>query len=277
MEKQELLLAHSPDSDDAFMFYALATRKIRSRLINFKHVLHDIETLNRFALEGKFDVTAISFHAYPYLADRYRLLSTGSSMGDGYGPMVVSPHPFPAEELKGKKIAIPGLLTTAWLVLKLFEPKVEPVVVPFDRIVEAVRDGRTDAGLLIHEGQLTYDREGLHKIVDLGRWWHQQQGLPVPLGGLVVSRQLSAETQKEAVKLVRRSIEYAMDHREEALAYAMQFARDLEQPLAEKFIGMYVNEFTLDCGERGRQAIERLLNFGHQAGVIPKTAQLDIL
>lgn len=277
MEKRELLLAHSPDSDDAFMFYGLATRKLRSRLISFRHQLHDIETLNRAALEGKFDVTAISFHAYPYIADRYRLLSTGSSMGDGYGPMVISSHLFPIEELKGKKIAVPGLLTTAWLVLKLFQPEVEPLVVPFDRIIEAVRDGQADAGLLIHEGQLTYDREGLHRIVDLGRWWHQQQGLPLPLGGLVVARQLPPEIQKEAAKLVRRSIEYAMDHREEALAYSMQFARDMDQALTDKFVGMYVNEYTLDCGERGRQAIERLLSFGYQTGTIPNTVELDLL
>jgi 1,4-dihydroxy-6-naphthoate synthase len=277
MEKRELILAHSPDSDDAFMFYALATRKLRSRSISFRHELHDIETLNRCAQEGKFDVSAISFHAYPYLAASYRLLSAGSSMGDGYGPVLVSNRLFPAEEVKGKKVAVPGLLTTAWLVLKLFEPKVEPLVVPFDRVFDALRDGHADAALVIHEGQLTYDREGLHRIVDLGRWWHQQQGLPLPLGGLVVSRQLPAEVQKEAAKLIRRSIDYAMEHREEAIAYAMQFARDMEPSLAEKFIGMYVNEYTLDCGERGKQAIERLLNFGCQAGVIPQTVELDIL
>jgi len=277
MEKRELLLAHSPDSDDAFMFYGLATRKLRSRLITFHHELHEIETLNRCALEGKFDVSAISFHAYPYLAEQYRLLSTGSSMGDGYGPLVVSDHLFRPEELKGKKVAVPGLLTTAWLVLKLFQPSAEPVVVPFDRVLQTMRDGRADAALVIHEAQLTFDREGLHRIADLGRWWHQQCDLPLPLGGLVVARRLPAEIQKEAARLVRRSIEYAMDHREEALAYAMQFARDIEQPLAEKFIGMYVNEYSLDCGERGRQAIQRLFTLGYQAGLIPNNVEADFL
>ncbi len=277
MERRELVLAHSPDSDDAFMFYGLATRKLRSRMISFKHVLCDIESLNRQALEGRYDLTAISFHAYPYLADRYRLLSTGASMGDGYGPVLVSSRLFPPEELQGKKVATPGLLTTAWLVLKLFQPDVQPVVVSFDRVINAVREGGADAGLLIHEGQLTYDREGLHRIVDLGRWWHQQQNLPLPLGGLAVARHLPLEIQKEAARLVRRSIEYAMDHREEALAYAMQFARDMDQALTDKFVGMYVNEYTLDCGERGRRAIERLLELGYQSGTIPKAAALDLL
>jgi len=277
MEKQELSLAHSPDSDDAFMFYALATQKLRSPVVEFRHVLCDIETLNRHALEGKFDLTAISFHAYPYLAARYRLLSTGSSMGDGYGPAVVAARAFSAEELQGRSVAVPGLLTTAWLVMQLFEPRVTPVVVPFDRIFEAVREGRADAGLIIHEGQLTYDREGMHRIVDLGRWWHQQHGLPLPLGGLVVARRLPEDVQKEAASLVRRSIEYALEHREEALAYAMQFARDMDQPLADKFVGMYVNEYTLDCGDRGRQALERLFSLGHQAGAIPDKVTLDLL
>ena len=277
MEKRELVLAHSPDSDDAFMFYALATRKLRPRMLSFRHVLFDIETLNRHAMEGRFDLTAISYHAYPYFADRYQLLSTGSSMGDGYGPMVVSTRLFSAEELRGKKVAVPGLLTTAWLVLKLFQPEVEPVVVPFDRIFEAVREGRADAGLLIHEGQLTYDREEMHRIVDLGRWWQQQQGLPLPLGGLAVARHLPPEVKKEVARLIRRSIEYALDHREEALTYAMQFAREMDQSLTDKFVGMYVNEYTLDCGARGRQAIERLLDLGYRSGTIPNKVELDFL
>lgn len=277
MEKHELVLAHSPDSDDAFMFYALATRKLRSPTLDFRHVLLDIETLNRHAMEGKFELTAISYHAYPYLADRYRLLSTGSSMGDGYGPIVVSTRFFSPEELKGKTVAVPGLLTTAWLALKLFEPEVTPLVVPFDRIFEAVREGRAEAGLVIHEGQLTYDREGLHRIVDLGRWWHQQQGLPLPLGGLAVARHVPAELQKEAARMVHDSIQYALEHREEALSYAMQFAREMDQPLADKFVGMYVNEYTLDCGDRGRQAVERLLSLGYQTGAIPNKVELDFL
>ena len=277
MEQRELVLAHSPDADDAFMFYALATRKLRPPMLSFRHVLLDIETLNRQAMEAKFDLTAISFHAYPYVAERYRLLSTGSSMGDGYGPLLVSTRLFSAEELKGKKVAVPGLLTTAWLVLKLFQPEVEPVVVPFDKIFEALREGRAEAGLLIHEGQLTYAREGLHRIADLGLWWQQQHALPLPLGGLVVARHLPLDVQKEAASLVRRSIQYALDHREEALSYAMQFARDMDHPLADKFVGMYVNEYTLECGERGQQAIERLLALGHQIGVLPNKVAVDLL
>jgi len=277
MEKRELVLAHSPDSDDAFMFYGLATRKLRSRLVTLKHVLHDIETLNRNALEGKFDVTAISYHAYPFLAGQYRLMATGSSMGDGYGPILVSPRLFAPEEVKGKKIAVPGLMTTAFLALKLFEPDIDPVVVPFDRIIEATREGRADAGLLIHEGQLTYDREGLHRIADLGRWWRQKHDLPLPLGALVISRKLPCEIQSEVSKLVRRSVQYAMDHREEALSYAMQFARDMDAALADKFVGMYVNDYTLDCGERGRRAIELLLRLGHESGAIPNRVELDFL
>ena len=277
MEQRELVLAHSPDADDAFMFYALATRKLRPPLLSFRHVLSDIETLNRQAMEAKYDLTAISFHAYPYVAERYRLLSTGSSIGDGYGPLLVSPRLLSAEQLKGKKVAVPGLLTTAWLVLKLFQPEVEPVEVPFDRIFEALREGRAEAGLLIHEGQLTYEREGFHRIADLGRWWQQQQDLPLPLGGLVVARHLPLEVQKEAASLVRQSIQYALDHREEALSYALQFARDMEQSLADKFVGMYVNEYTLECGDRGRQAIERLLTLGYQAGAIPNKVAVDLL
>jgi 1,4-dihydroxy-6-naphthoate synthase len=277
MEKRELVLAHSPDSDDAFMFYALATRKLRPRLLTFKHVLSDIETLNRQALEGQNDVTAISYHAYPYLADRYQLMTVGSSMGDGYGPSVVALRPFAPEELKGKTIAVPGLLTTAFLVLKLFEPDVNPLVVPFDKIFEVVREGKADAGLLIHEGQLTFDREHMHRVVDLGRWWYQQHNLPLPLGGLVILRNLPAEVQKEAARLIHRSVEYAMENREEALSYALQFARDMDHALADKFIGMYVNEYTLDCGERGRKAIELLLTMGHDAGIITNKAPLDFL
>ena len=277
MEQRDLLLAHSPDADDAFMFYALATRKLKSPMLNFRHVLLDIETLNRQAREGKFDLTAISFHNYPYVADRYRLLSVGSSMGDGYGPLLVSPRMFSVEELKGKKVAVPGLLTTAWLVLKLLQPEVEPVVVPFDRVFEALRQGNAQAGLLIHEGQLTYDRQGLHRIADLGRWWHQQQGLPLPLGAMAVARHLPLDVQQEAAALVRRSVQYALEHREEALSYAMQFARDMDQPLVDKFVGMYVNEYTLECGARGRQAIERLLALGYQAGAIPNKVELDLL
>ena len=277
MKQRELVLAHSPDADDAFMFYALATRKLPPSLLSFRHVLLDIETLNRQAMEATFDLTAISFHAYPYVAERYRLLSTGSSMGDGYGPLLVSPRLISAEELKGRKVAVPGLLTTTWLVMKLFQPDVEPVVVPFDRVFEALHEGRAEAGLVIHEGQLTYAREGLHRIADLGHWWQQQQGLPLPLGGLAVARHLPLDVQKEAAALVLQSIQYALDHREEALSYSMQFARDMELSLADKFVGMYVNQYTLECGDRGRQAIERLLALGYQAGTLPNKVAVDLL
>lgn len=276
-EKRELVIAHSPDSDDAFIFYALATRKLRPRALKFKHVLEDIETLNRQAMERAFDVTAISIHAYPYLAGHYRLLSTGASIAEGYGPLVVASHLFAPEELRSKKVAVPGTLTTAYLVLKLFEPEVETLIVPFDRILEAVREGRADAGLIIHEGQLTYDRLGLHRILDLGRWWQQQEQLPLPLGVLAIRRDISRELQLEVAKLIRRSIEYAMEHREEAMSYAMHFARDMDHALADKFVGMYVNEYALDCGTRGRQAIARLLELGHQRGVIPMRAELDFV
>jgi 1,4-dihydroxy-6-naphthoate synthase len=277
MAKTELVLAHSPDSDDAFMFYGLATQKLRSRTISFTHILADIETLNRGAMEGKYDVTAVSYHAYPYIADRYQLMATGGSMGDGYGPLVVAPRLFAPEELKGKRVAVPGLLTSAYLALKLFQPDVETVVVRFDEIVNSVLAGKVDAGLLIHEGQLIFDRDGLHRIVDLGRWWLQLHQLPLPLGGLVMSRSLAPEVRKEAARLIRQSVEYGLKHREEALAYAMQFARQLEERLADKFVGMYVNDYTVDCGEKGRKAIELLLDRGYEAGVIPKQAPLDFL
>ena len=259
------------------MFYALATRKLRPRALRFKHVLEDIEKLNQQALEGAFEVTAISVGAYPYLAARYRLLSTGASIADGYGPLVVASHLFPPEELKQKKVAVPGKLTTAYLLLKLFEPDVETVVVPFDRILETVQERAADAGLLIHEGQLTYDRMGLHRIVDLGRWWQQQERLPLPLGAVAVRRDLPPELQLEVSKLLRRSIEYAMEHREEAMSYALHFARDLDPALADKFVGMYVNEYTLDCGPRGREAIARLLELGYQRGAIPVQVEAEFV
>ena len=277
MEKRELVIAHSPDSDDAFMFYALATRKLRPRALKLRHVLEDIESLNRRAIEGVFEVTAISIAAYPHLSARYQMLSTGASVGDGYGPILVASRVFPPEEMKGKKVAVPGTLTTAYLALKLLEPEVETVVMPFDRILAAVKEGRADAGLVIHEGQLLYDRMGLHRILDLGRWWQQQENLPLPLGAVAVRRDLSHETKAEVARLIRRSIEYAMEHREEALSYALQFARDLDTPLADKFVGMYVNEFTLDLGPRGRQATARLLQLGHERGLLPRAAEVDFV
>ncbi len=276
-ERKELVIAHSPDSDDAFMFYALATEKLRPNGLKLRHVLEDIESLNRKAHEGVFEVTAISIAAYPYLAERYQMMATGASIGDGYGPLVVASRLFPAEELKHKKVAVPGKLTTAFLSLKLFEPDIETIVVPFDQILDAVREGRADAGLIIHEGQLTFDRLGLHRILDLGRWWQQQEGLPLPLGAVVIRRDLAQELKREMAKLVYQSIEYALQHRDEALAYAMQFARDLDSPSADKFVGMYVNEFTLDMGDRGREATRRLLRLGHERGILPRHVDVDFV
>jgi 5,8-dihydroxy-2-naphthoate synthase len=273
---KEIKIAHSPDSDDAFMFYGLATNKIRVPGLKFTHVLCDIETLNRKALdEAYYDVTAISFHAYPYLQDRYALMPSGGSVGEGYGPMIVSPKAYSIEEVKKLKIAVPGLLTTAFLALKLFAPAVEFEVVPFDQIIPQVLEGKYEAGLIIHEGQLTYSKQGLNKIVDLGKWWKDLTGLVLPLGGNVIKRDLGPETMALVCKALKDSIQHALDNRQEALQYAMQFARDLDTQAADKFVGMYVNERTLDYGEDGRYAVEKMLDMGYRAGVIPKRAQLD--
>jgi 1,4-dihydroxy-6-naphthoate synthase len=273
----EITCAHSPDSDDAYMFYALATKKVRSPLLTFKHVLEDIQTLNQKAHQGEYELSAISYHAYPYIADKYVLLAAGSSVGDGYGPMVVAPHPMAVSELKGKRIAVPGLLTTAYLTLRLMQPDFEAVVVPFDRILEAIQDGTADAGLVIHEAQLTYGRSGYHNVVDLGRWWKDTYNLPLPLGANVLRRDLHPEVAREACRLMRESIQYALDHREEALNYAMQFARDLEASQAEKFVGMYVNHYTVDCGELVPKAAQKLLDMGHEAGLIPHRVVLEFV
>lgn len=274
---RDISVAHSPDSDDAFMFYALATNKVRAPGLRFQHTLCDIETLNRKALEGAFDVTAISFHAYPYLQDQYALLGSGGSVGDGYGPMVVSLRVFPPETLAEKKVAVPGELTTAYLALKLFAPSVETEVVPFDRIIPLVLEGRYEAGLIIHEGQLTYAKTGLHRIVDFGQWWRSTTGLPLPLGGNAIRRDLGPEVIAQVAQALRASIQYALDHREEALEYALQFARDLDKAQAGRFVGMYVNERTLDYGEDGRQAVELLLTLGHRAGIIPHVARVEFV
>src|SRR5579872_2684611 len=273
----EIVCAHSPDSDDAYMFYALATRKLRSSLVTFRHVLEDIETLNRKATEGAYELTAISYHAYPYVADKYVLMASGSSVGDGYGPTIISMRPFAASDLKGKKIAIPGKMTTSYLALKLFEPDFEAVQIPFDKIMGAVLERVVDAGLVIHEGQLTYDKSGFHNIIDLGRWWKKTHGLPLPLGGNALRRSLSPEIQSECCRLMRESIQYALDHNEESLAYALQFARDLEPRLAEKFVGMYVNHFTVDCGELVPQAAQKMLDMGYQAGLITKKVKVEFV
>ncbi len=274
---REITIAHSPDSDDAFMFYGLATRKVRVRGLKFTHTLCDSETLNRRAQEGVYDVTAISFHAYPYIQDKYALMAAGGSVGEGYGPMVVAPRPFTVEEIRRTRIAVPGTLTTAYLALKLFAPHIETEVVPFDHIIPEVLAGKFEAGLIIHEGQLTYNKSGLHRIVDLGKWWRDMTGLPLPLGGNAIRRELGPELIQQVGKALRDSIQYALEHRDEALEYAMQFARDLDTQLADKFVGMYVNERTLDYGEEGRQAVHRLLDMGHRAGIIPHAANVEFV
>ena len=270
-------VAHSPDSDDAFMFYGLATNKVRVQHLKFSHTLCDIETLNRKALEGVYDVTAISFHAYPYIQDKYALLPSGGSVGDGYGPMIIATRPYSMTEARKLKIAVPGTMTTAYLALKLFAPNVQTQVVPFDQIIPQVLEGKHEAGLIIHEGQLTYSKSGLHRVVDLGRWWHDMTGLPLPLGGNAIRRELGAELIGKVSGALRDSIQYALDHRQEALEYALQFARDLDPQLADKFVGMYVNERTLDYGKDGREAVKRLLEKGHQAGIIPHEARVEFV
>jgi len=274
---REIVSAHSPDSDDAFMFYGLATKKVRSPRVTFKHVLEDIETLNRKAMEGLYELSAISYHAYPYVADKYVLMSSGSSIGDGYGPMIISNRPMESDEIKGKRIAVPGTLTTAYLACRLFQPDFEPVVTPFDKITDAVRERTVDLGLIIHEAQLTYDREGFHRIIDLGRWFKTTYELPLPLGGNVLLRSLDREIQSECCRLMRESIQYALDNHGEALTYALQFARDMEPRLAEKFVGMYVNHYTLDAGEVIPRAAQKLLDLGHEAGLIPNRVEVEFV
>jgi len=274
----ETSIAHSPDSDDAFMFYGLATNKVRVRGYKFTHTLTDIETLNHRAInEAFYDVTAISFHAYPYLQDNYTLMACGGSVGEGYGPMIVSSRKLTLPQVKKTRIAVPGTLTTAYLTLKLFAPEIETAVVPFDRIIPAVASGEFDAGLIIHEGQLTYANDGLIKLLDLGQWWREQTGLPLPLGGNAIRRSLGAETLLTTTNALRDSIQHALNHREEALAYAMQFARDLDPSLANRFVGMYVNERTLNYGPDGKEAIHKLLEMGYDRGIIPIRAKLDFV
>jgi len=273
----QISCAHSPDSDDAYMFYGLATRKVRSDLIVFCHVLEDIESLNSKARQGCYELTAISYHAYPYVAGKYVLMASGSSVGDGYGPALVSSWPIPPGEVKGKKVAVPGALTTAYLVLKLMEPDFETVLTPFDKVLDAVRERSADLALVIHEGQLTYARGGFHKIVDLGAWWKGRFQLPLPLGANALLRSLPPEIQSECCRLMRESIRYALDNHEEALNYAMQFARHMDARLAEKFIGMYVNDSTVDCGELVPQAAQKLLDLGFEAGLIPHHVEVEFI
>jgi 1,4-dihydroxy-6-naphthoate synthase len=274
---RDISVAHSPDSDDAFMFYGLATNKVRVPGLKFNHTLCDIETLNRKAREGDgfYDVTAISFHAYPYLQDKYALLSSGGSVGEGYGPMIVSSRPMTLDEVRTKKIAVPGTMTTAYLGLKLCAPEIETEVVPFDQIIPSIVKGQFEAGLIIHEGQLTYSRDGLHKVLDLGIWWRDLTGLPLPLGGNAIKRELGRELMSTIGQALKSSIQYGLEHRDEALAYAMQFARDLDTNLANRFVGMYVNERTVDYGDDGRQAIEKLLTMGYEHGIITKRPVMD--
>jgi 1,4-dihydroxy-6-naphthoate synthase len=279
VETREITIAHSPDSDDAFMFYGLATNKVRVPGLRFTHTLCDIETLNRAAMDGDglYDVTAISFHAYPYIQDKYALMPSGGSVGEGYGPMIVAPKAYSESGIKRKVIAVPGKLTTAFLALNLFAPGIETAVVPFDQIIPQVLEGKYEAGLIIHEGQLSYVKAGLHRIVDLGAWWQKVTGLPLPLGGNAIRRSLGRELMSSVSAALRDSIQYALDHREEALAYALQFARDLDPQLADKFVGMYVNERTVDYGLDGREAVRRLLDMGHKAGIIPYEAKVEFV
>ncbi len=274
----KIRVAHSPDSDDAFMFYAINQKKIELKGYEFEDVLSDIETLNREALKGTYEVSAISIHAFPYVADRYALLSSGASMGDNYGPMVVSREEFPLSELSNKRIAVPGTLTSAFLALKLFNPDFSYEVVPFDQIIERVKKGEFDAGLIIHEGQLTYKDEGLVCILDLGKWWYERTGgLPLPLGGNVIRKDLGEKVMREVSEILRESIKYSLENREEALEYAMRFARDMEKEKADRFVGMYVNELTVDYGDRGKEAIVRFLTEAYEKRLIDRLPNIEFV
>ena len=276
-EPVEIKLAHSPDSDDAFMFYALATHKLSTPGYKYKHILSDIQSLNEAALTEAYDVTAISFAAYPTLRDKYILLDCGASFGEGYGPIVVSTKSLKPQELAGKRIAVPGLKTSAYLALKLYEPDFEPVVMPFDKIIDAVQKEMVGAGLLIHEGQLFFPQMGLHRVLDLGIWWQEQTGLPLPLGGNAVRRALGPELGRQISKTIRDSVSYGLEHREEALNYAMQFAREMDTELADKFVGMYVNNWTLGYGEKGQQAVKELIKRGTKVGLLPAPPTVEFL
>jgi len=275
--KKDIHVAHSPDSDDAFMFYALATRKIDTGDLNYIHTLSDIETLNRKAMKGEYEVSAVSFHAYAYMSDKYALLSCGASMGRNYGPIVVAGKPTRPQSLSKMTVAIPGTLTTAFLALRLLEPDVQYEVVHFDKILEEVQRGKFEAGLLIHEGQITYREMGLYKVVDLGEWWLKETNLPLPLGGNVIRRDLGKPTMERVAEDIKRSIQYGLDHREEAMAYALQFARGLDTQRIDRFIGMYVNDLTLDYGVEGKQAVKKLLSEAYRNKLIPERVSLDFV
>lgn len=273
----EIKLAHSPDSDDAFMFYALATHKLPTPGYKYSHVLSDIQSLNEAALTETYDVTAVSFAAYPSIRDKYVLLDCGASFGEGYGPIVVASKSLKKEDLKGKRIGVPGLKTSAYLSLKLFEPEFEAVVMPFDKILDAVQNELVEAGLLIHEGQLLYPQLGMHKVLDLGIWWQEQTGLPLPLGGNAVKKSIGPDVGRLIAKTIRESVSYGLEHREDALKYAMQFARDMETELADQFVGMYVNKWTLGYGEKGKQAVQELISRGVKAGIIAGPDTVEFL
>jgi 1,4-dihydroxy-6-naphthoate synthase len=278
MARHLITVGHSPDPDDAFMFYALAHNQIDTGDLQFRHELQDIETLNRRAMRGELELTAVSIHAYAYVLDKYALLSSGCSMGDKYGPMVVAKKPLTVSDLRGATIAIPGTLTTAFLALRLLLPAgFAYEVLPFDQILSAVSAGRFEAGLIIHEGQLTFQNLDLQAVIDLGVWWQEKTGLPLPLGGNAVRRDLGHDTIRQISRLLKESIRYALDHRDEALDYALKYARDMDKKLADRFVGMYVNEWTLDYGPRGREAVRRLLEEGHQAGIIPAPVAVEFV
>ena len=276
-EKKTITVAHSPDSDDAFMFYGLATNKLETDGLKFEHTLKDIQTLNEDAKNGVFDVTAISFHAYAYISDKYALLPHGASIGDKYGPILVAKEHYKVADIPNLKIAVPGELTSAFLALRIYDQEFEYTVVPFDKIIDAVQKGKADAGLLIHDGQLFYKQVGLNKVLDLGEWWFKETGLPLPMGGNAIRRDLGADLMRKISKHLHKSIKYSMDNREDALAYAMQFARDMPPELADHFVAMWVNELTLDYTDRGREAVRLLLKKGYEKGIIPNQVEVDFV
>ncbi len=276
-QAKKITIAHSPDSDDAFMFYGLATKKLDTGGLVIDHVLRDIQSLNEEAMRGTYEVTAISFHAFAYVADKYALLPHGASIGDNYGPVLVSREPATPDDLSNMTIGVPGILTSAFLALRLFTPNFKYQVLAFDQIIEAVQNGDCDAGLLIHEGQLFYESVGLHKVLDLGEWWHQKTGLPLPMGGNAIRRDLGPETIRQVSDLLHQSIRYSLANREDALQYAMQFAREMNPELADRFVAMWVNDLTLDYTDRGREAVRRLLAEGFEHGIIPNPVSIEFV
>lgn len=275
MDKREITLGHSPDPDDAFMFYALATDSLDTGDLSFRHIIEDIETLNRRALQAELDVTAISIHTYAYVLENYALLTSGASMGDNYGPLIIAKTPMTVDEVKSKTIAIPGEMTTAALVLRLCLGEVKTKVIPFDKIMDAVESGEVEAGLLIHEGQLTYAARGFHKVIDMGEWWMQETGLPLPLGGNAIRKSLGEATIRRISDLLRQSIEHGLANRQVAVRHSMKYGRGMEESLTDQFVGMYVNDYTIDYGDKGREAVRLLLQRAHEAGIIPSPVQLE--